>query len=1270
MQYKKLLFLSFLFTVILLFFNSLTGFSQANTTQTSPKSGQENFENIYLHWGIAEDKARISKGISHEEFDIFTRFSEKAMDSLRADFIKRISDGKVTTTNIGKYESVLINSILSLYGKYEAIAILYPSSVEEYRHSTLSKQLAAAPCSSACNNIDFATGNLSGWNAYYAFNASATSFNITNITGGPAGAVTHAANDTLTSTTGYYNAAAGVPPNPRPDYQINITSGSRGDAIVPTVPVVSPFGGAYSVMLGDSTQVNYGIAILSQTFLVTPSNENLTYQYAVFLANPLHAYYQQPFFSITLLDQAGDTIPNCGEYNVVSGNGTQSFDSVTNYQSTIIANDIYTVYYKNWTIVNVPLKKYLRQCVTIVFEAADCAAGGHFGYAYVDASCSPNGVISSSPNLCGQDSITLTAPPGGASYIWTGPPNSIIGSSTSQTIAADSAGVYRVIVVPVTGFACADTLYDTVGKVPGPPPKPDFYATNTCAGEITHFINTSTDTATATFYWDFYNIGVYNDSGIVNPTWTYATPGTYEVKLDEVYNGCGVDTVIKIHISAPVTGDFTASNACIGSVVNATSNLTGATAYSWNYGDPASGPLNSSSGINGSHTYTTAGTYTITLIGTNGGTCPDTATQVVHIYPIPKPIITGKDSVCPNYNDTLKVTGGTTYLWSTGATTTSIINASAITETISVTAYNGTCSHDTAFIIYRVSLTPVITASKTSVCAGDTVLLTASGSTNYRWSNNSTASSIIVTPTVPSTYTVYTTIGDCIDSATVTITILQAVTCTVTVSQDSVCKGSSTTITVTASGGHNFTYHWSTGQTGPSITQSPTSNTTYSVTVSNGFCSFDTSIFIYVKIAPILVVVSPVDTICIGSSVALGVSGGHSYTWTPSNSLSCNTCTNPTATPTISTTYIVTGYDTDGCSESKNVFVLVDTPPFIDTIANQTTCAGNPVTLFADELSGFNGGFTWEPGNETGPSITIFPDSTVTYTVQYANTCGTASSNVTVFVNPSPTPNFTADVIQGCAPLCIEFTDLSTISSIGNITLWSWNFGDGDSANEQNPLYCYPDTGIFTVSLTTVSNNGCSATLKIDQMITVYTKPIANFTYTPAEPISILEPAVQLTDESTDKYGLIYWFWTFGDGTGLPYLDDTVRDPNHIYQDTGWFCPQLIVENNKGCVDTTTQCLYIDPIFTLYIPSAFTPNGDGVDDTFEPKGVYVKNFEMYIFDRWGEELYHTTNIYQGWDGTVHGGTRISQEDSYVYKITATDWWDIRHSYIGEFTLIK
>ena len=840
MNNKKLLFFTFFAAVFTLLVGNQQAFSQVITAK-------ESFEEISGHWFYAVDKFESTAGVTKEEFAVFSRFSRKTMDSLRADFTRNINNGTVTVANAKDYEDVLAKALTILYKKFEKIEQLYPSSVNEYRnyHAPMLSQV----CDSGCDNINFASGDLSGWYAYYACNnSSSDARDIVNTVGGLAGAVKHAANDTWTSYMNarpYYNTT----PNPSPDYQVNITSGSRGDGLVPSIPVVSPFGGSYSVMLGDSTLPNYGVSILSQTFKVSSANANFTYQYAVFLENPQHptphTYYQQPFFTVAVLKGPDDTIPFCGEYTVVSQGGEPGFHAI--YYPP--GGD--SVYYKNWTIVNVPLTKYIGQCVTVVFEVGDCSLGGHFGYAYVSASCAPLSIISTSPNFCGQDSITLTGPAGEGEYRWTGPIGGIRGSDTLRQINVDSTGTYTLIVTPYTGATCNDTLTITLGKKLGPPPYPNFTADTGCVGMSTSFLNRSNPIRGANFYWDFYNNGNYEDS-TVNPTWRYAQPGVYQVKLQELYNGCGMDTIINVVIDSISNSAFMADTVCYLNTTTFDNISSGGSSYYWNFGDPPAGVNNTSVNVNPTHTFSAPGTYTVSLIAKHHDWCNDTVKEQVIVLPLPVATITGTDSICYGTFDTLKATGGTKYKWSTGATTSSISVNPTAPATYTVTVNNGICSNDTTFTLYiKPKLTGTINAS--SVCLNDTVHLSATGGGTYLWSNGATTSSI-------------------------------------------------------------------------SVVASSTSDSTFSVLISNGGKScldIDTSITIYPLPSN---TACCNDTIYSGNSIVLNGSSGNSYYWLPPTGLSCDTCPDPTASPTVTTTYTLITTTKNGCQASSALTVDVEIP--------------------------------------------------------------------------------------------------------------------------------------------------------------------------------------------------------------------------------------------------------------------------------------------------------------------------------------------------------
>ncbi|HWY97860.1 MAG TPA: gliding motility-associated C-terminal domain-containing protein, partial [Bacteroidia bacterium] len=205
-----------------------------------------------------------------------------------------------------------------------------------------------------------------------------------------------------------------------------------------------------------------------------------------------------------------------------------------------------------------------------------------------------------------------------------------------------------------------------------------------------------------------------------------------------------------------------------------------------------------------------------------------------------------------------------------------------------------------------------------------------------------------------------------------------------------------------------------------------------------------------------------------------------------------------------------------------------------------------------------------------------------------------------------------------------------------------------------------------SVGLSVISSSGCKASQTSSGLITVYSHPQADFTYSP-NAITEMDPLVQFTDLSKDAYGINAWYWTFGDS-----YNSSLQNPIHSYGDTGRFCTTLKVTNTHGCTDTITECLDIQPIFTIYIPNAFTPNANGLNDVFTAKGVGIKDFEMWIFDRWGQQLYYTNNIYTGWDGKVQRGAsgQIVQEDTYVYLIEVIDLFNKSHRYLGRVSVIK
>ena len=228
--------------------------------------------------------------------------------------------------------------------------------------------------------------------------------------------------------------------------------------------------------------------------------------------------------------------------------------------------------------------------------------------------------------------------------------------------------------------------------------------------------------------------------------------------------------------------------------------------------------------------------------------------------------------------------------------------------------------------------------------------------------------------------------------------------------------------------------------------------------------------------------------------------------------------------------------------------------------------------------------------------------------------------------------------------------------------------GNGDTAMSKSPKVCYKFPGQYTVTLIAISDSGCQSQLFIKNMINVYDHPHANFTATP-QPADILQPQINFTDLTIDQYGISSWFWLFGD---INESSSALQNPMFTYKDTGTYCPTLVVTNIHNCTDSIEKCIVIEPHFTLYVPDAFTPNNDHLNDVFKAEGIYICSFEMWIFDRWGMQMYHGTDINQGWNGVVQGGSKEAQEDTYVYLIKAQDCKGEHemHQFVGKVTLIR
>lgn len=455
-----------------------------------------------------------------------------------------------------------------------------------------------------------------------------------------------------------------------------------------------------------------------------------------------------------------------------------------------------------------------------------------------------------------------------------------------------------------------------------------------------------------------------------------------------------------------------------------------------------------------------------------------------------------------------------------------------------------------------------------------------------------------------------------------------------------------------------YNFSWSNGQT--SSTATGLSAGTYSVTVSeNNGCS-TTFTTIITQPLPLILTTAINDSIsCNGyndGTVIASCSGGtptYNYLWS-------NNQTNTIATSLSTGLYNVIVTDENGCTITGSIQISDPQALVVSIAPNVPVCEGQTVTLSASS----NGGspaylYNWSNGS-TFAMVSVTPSSNTTYSLEVTDKNGCSASAITnIEVNPLPEVIFASDETEGCAPLCISFINTSPTSLNS-----SWQFGNGSSSGSEQTTTCFNTAGQYNTTLTVTDANGCSNTKTENNYITVYPNPSAAFTAN-SNPTDINIPVV-FTDQSTDA---TKWNWTFGD---VVNTTSSAQHPSISYSDSGYYRVILIVENSYGCVDTTEQLIRVQPEFSLYAPNSFTPNNDGTNDLFKPKGTGIDytNYELYIFDRWGNKIFFTDNPEKGWNGCVKNSNTIAQIDTYVWVVYLRDVNGNKHSHNGHINLIK
>lgn len=495
-------------------------------------------------------------------------------------------------------------------------------------------------------------------------------------------------------------------------------------------------------------------------------------------------------------------------------------------------------------------------------------------------------------------------------------------------------------------------------------------------------------------------------------------------------------------------------------------------------------------------------------------------------------------------------------------------------------------------------------------------------------------------------------------------------TMSITSTQNVICNGGSNgSILASSNGSINASYIWlpsgGSNLTASNLTANVT-GTTYTLIGNDQGCQ-DT-ITATLTEPPALTVTVNNQGSCGGVPVILTstVSGGNNatliYTWTPAGTSTTNTAT---VNPTTTTAYTLSVQNT-GCAQTAQAIATVTVLPSLTLTVSPSysICSGQSTVLTATASGGGGGtyNYQWNSGASTS-STTVTPTSSTVYSVSAQNSncpnVATATTQVAIYTNP--TLSVSATPSSGCDYVCVSFTASATSVTGNSITSYTWNFGDGNSTTGISTGHCYYHSGNYGVTLNAITQNNCTETYTSPNLVQVHNSPTADFsasTFT----TNVDGGTIQFYNQSSSS--VTSWNWQ------IDSITSSTQNPSYTFYNEGSYPVTLIVKDSAGCSDTIVKDIIVTPDYTFYAPNALTPNGDGYNDNFLPQGTGwdTTTFNLWIFDRWGNTVTHTTNAYQGWNGTRHNELVI--EDVYVWKVELFDVFGKPHEYNGTVSVIR
>ena len=787
-----------------------------------------------------------------------------------------------------------------------------------------------------------------------------------------------------------------------------------------------------------------------------------------------------------------------------------------------------------------------------------------------------------------------------------------------------------------------------------------------------------------------------DNTAIANPIATPLTSTNYTLGIVDA-NGCVNSDDIEIVVNPlPVAEAGADQTICEGDVTNMTGS--GGGQYLWNPVDGLTDPASATSAANPIATTN----YTLTVTDANGCVDTDDMTLTVNTIPV---VSAGTDvSICNQETTQLSASGATSYSWNpaTSLDDATIPNPTFSGSTTTIFTVTGSdvngCSSTDNVEITVFSLPVADFTEPADACLGNPSVFTDNSTGNgliYAWDfgdgspvdNTASPSYAYGTDGTFAVTLDITDINGCTVSTNGNATVFPLPSAAMNINDgQSFCEGETIQFENQSTGGA-LDFYWNFGDNNflPAFPNT-TSTLPNPTMVYNNFAFGPYTVILGVTDAAgcydqtqsvIIINDNPnadfsANNVCEGNQTeftdesSVFISNLDSWSWDFGDGIGSSTDQNPAYLYGDSGTYTVQldMVTNDGCSGTFTQNVLVNPTPEIafsgiDTCLNDETAFVNNSApqdntiaswdwTFGDGtiLNGVDGAHTYLDHGPFTVSLTATTDSGCV-----------ASGSIDVNVFPNPEPGFNLVDSEGCAPHEVLFVNQSTVAT-GFLDTYQWDFGDGGSSDNGNPVYTYQDSGFYDITLAVTSTEGCSTVLQVQDAVRANITPVADFSIK-EDRLSLLDALAEFEDQS--QHALL-WNWNLGDGE----LSSAIN-PSHIYTDPGTFDIILTVTNGD-CQDVAFGQVRVDPIATFYVPSAFSPNEDGINETFFGTGESIAKYNMKIIDRWGQQIFESNDPDFHWDGT-HLGKQV-EAGVYVYDFTIVSIYGLTRHITGRVTLVR